>query len=110
MGGNYPGEFEVMVLLAIVRLGDEAYGWTVAQELERVAERPVSSGALYTTLGRLEQKGFLRSREGEGTEERGGRPRRYVTVTAAGVGALRRTREAMERLWAGVQVRAGEAR
>jgi DNA-binding PadR family transcriptional regulator len=110
MGGNYPGEFEVMVLLAIVRLGDEAYGWTVAQELERVAERPVSSGALYTTINRLEQKGLIRTRPGEGTEERGGRPRRYLAVTPAGAAALERARAALDRLWAGVNLRLGDVR
>lgn len=110
MSGEFPGEFEVMVLLAILRLGDDAYGWTVAQELERVAGRTVSSGALYTTLSRMERKGLVRAREGEATDERGGRPRRYLMVTAAGGAALRRSREAMERLWAGVNPRLGEAR
>jgi PadR family transcriptional regulator, regulatory protein PadR len=108
--GDYPGEFEVMVLLAIVRLGEEAYGWTVAQELERVASRSVSSGALYTTINRLEQKGLIRTRAGEGSEERGGRPRRYLSVTAEGAQALQRARAALDRLWAGVDLRAGEAR
>lgn len=110
MSGEFPGEFEVMVLLAILRLGEEAYGWTVARELEEVAGRSVSSGALYTTLNRLEQKGFLRARVGQGGEERGGRPRRYVTVTAEGAAAVRRSRVAMERLWAGLDPRLEEAR
>jgi PadR family transcriptional regulator, regulatory protein PadR len=106
---DFPGEFEVMVLLAIVRLGEEAYGWTVAQELERVAGRSASSGALYTTINRLEQKGLIATRAGEGTEERGGRPRRYLSVTAEGAAALRRARTALDRLWAGVDLRAWEA-
>lgn len=110
MSGEYPGEFEVMVMLAIVRLGEDAYGWTVAQELERVVGRTVSSGALYTTLNRLEQKGLLRTRVGEGSEERGGRPRRYLTLSPTGAAALERSREAMERLWAGVTLRLGDAR
>lgn len=110
MAGDYPGEFEVMVLLAVVRLGDDAYGWTVAQELEGVAGRSVSSGALYTTINRLEQKGMLRTRPGEATEERGGRPRRYLAVTPEGAEALRRAHEAMKRLWAGVHARLGEIR
>lgn len=110
MSGEYPGEFEVMVMLAIVRLGEDAYGWTVAQELERVVGRTVSSGALYTTLNRLEQKGLLRTRAGEGSEERGGRPRRYLTLSPTGAAALERSREAMERLWAGVTLRLGDAR
>lgn len=110
MSGEYPGEFEVMVMLAVLRLGEDAYGWTVAQELEDVAGRSVSSGALYTTLSRLEQKGFLRSREGEGGEERGGRPRRYLSVTPSGAAALARAREALEKLWSGVGARLGEVR
>lgn len=110
MSGEFAGEFEVMVLLAVVRLGDDAYGWTVAQELEAVADRTVSSGALYTTINRLERKGLLRTREGEGTEERGGRPRRYLSVTAEGAAALQRSRDALERLWSGVSPRLGEVR
>ena len=110
MSGEYPGEFEVMVLLAIARLGDDAYGWTVAQELERVAGRSASSGALYTTLNRLEQKGLLVTRRGEGTEERGGRPRRYLSVTPAGAEALVRARDALNRLWSGVDLGTAEAR
>lgn len=108
MSGEYPGEFEVMVLVTILRLGDEAYGWSVARELAAVAGRSVSSGALYTTLNRLEQKGLIRARSGEAREERGGRPRRYLAVTASGADALRRARDAMDRLWTGVDVRLGE--
>jgi DNA-binding PadR family transcriptional regulator len=108
--GDFPGEFEVMVLLAIVRLGDDAYGWTVAQELERVAGRSASSGALYTTINRLEQKGLIQTRAGEGSEERGGRPRRYLRITPEGAQALERARLALDRLWSGVDLRAGEAR
>ena len=107
---DFPGELETMVMLAVVRLGDDAYGWTVAQELERVAGRTVSSGALYTTINRLERKGWLASREGEQTEERGFRARRYLTVTADGQAALERSRVALERLWSGVRLRPGAAR
>jgi DNA-binding PadR family transcriptional regulator len=110
MSGDYPGEFEVMVLLAVLRLGDEAYGWTVARELEEVAGRSVSSGALYTTLRRLEEKGLLRAREVEGGAERGGRPRRYLKLTPSGAAALRRARAAMDRLWSGVVGRLGDVR
>jgi DNA-binding PadR family transcriptional regulator len=105
MGAGFAGEFEQMVLLAVVRLGDDAYGWAVAEELESVAGRPTSSGALYTTLARLEHKGLLRAEEeGEGSPERGGRPRRYLTVTPDGLEALRRARSAMDRLWDGVEM------
>ena len=110
MGGEFLGEFEQMVLLAILRLGEDAYGWTVGEELEKVAGRSVSSGALYTTLDRLERKGLLDSRTGPGQPERGGRPRRYLTVTAKGVEAVRHAREAMDRLWASLDLFPGEAR
>jgi DNA-binding PadR family transcriptional regulator len=106
---DFLGEFEVMVLLAVVRLGENAYGWTVAQELERVAGRSASSGALYTTINRLERKGLIRTRPGEGSEERGGRPRRYLAVTPVGAQALERARSALDRLWSGVDLRIGEA-
>lgn len=109
MGGDFPGEFEQMVLLAILRLRADAYGWTVARELEEVAGRSVSSGALYTTLTRLEQKGHVRAREDAGGEERGGRPRRYLAVTPEGAAALTRAREAMGRLWEGVEPQPGGA-
>jgi len=110
MGGEFLGEFEQMVLLAVLRLGEEAYGWTVGGELEKVAGRSVSSGALYTTLDRLERKGLLRSHKGPGEAERGGRPRRYLSVTARGVEAVRHAREAMDRLWETVDLRPREAR
>ncbi|MEX0891738.1 MAG: helix-turn-helix transcriptional regulator [Gemmatimonadota bacterium] len=110
MGESFAGEFEQMILLAVARLGPGAYGWSVARELEEVAGRAVSSGALYTTLNRLESKGWLTGRLEEGGEERGGRPRRYLTLTPAGATAVRRAREAMDCLWAGLDLRPGEAR
>ena len=105
MGGEFLGEFEQMVLLAILRRGDDAYGWTVAQELETVAERTVSSGALYPPLDRLEKKGLIRSWTGDGGPARAGRPRRYLAVTATGARALEHARSAMDRLWSSVQLR-----
>ena len=90
MSQDYLGEFEQMVLLSIMRLGDGAYGLAIRDELANVAERKPSSGALYTTLDRLERKGLLESHAGEITRERGGRPRRYVQVTPA-VAQLRRS-------------------
>jgi DNA-binding PadR family transcriptional regulator len=98
----YLGEFEQLVLLAVLRLGDEAYAVTIRQAIEDAAARNVSRGALYTTLERLEAKGLLSSRLGEPTAARGGRARRYHKVSAAGMRALRAAHEAVARLAAGL--------
>lgn len=103
MSTDYLGEFEQMVLLSILRLGDGAYGLAIRNELTDVAGRKPSSGALYTTLDRLEKKGLIASAPGESTQERGGRPRRYVTVTDAGHTALARTRNTLLALWDGIE-------
>jgi PadR family transcriptional regulator PadR len=100
----YLGEFEQLVLLAVLRLGDEAYAVTIRRSIEEAAARTVSRGALYTTLERLEVKGLLSSRMGEPTADRGGRARRYHRVTAAGMRALRAAHEAVSRLSAGLDL------
>lgn len=100
---EYLGEFEQMVLLAILRLGDDAYGLAIRRELERVAERRPSSGALYTTLDRLEKKGHISTAPGESSDARGGQPRRYVTVTAQGQDALAHSRSRLLALWDGIE-------
>ncbi len=100
---NFLGEFEQMVLLAVIRIGDEAYGVRILDEIERRTSRVVSRGALYITLDRLEAKGYLTSKLGEPTPARGGRAKRYVTVTAAGKKALREVRTAMLNLWDGIE-------
>lgn len=84
----YMGEFEEIVLMAVLRLGDNAYGVKIRQEVEQIAERSTSIGAIYTTLERLEQKGFVSSWQGEATPERGGRAKRYYKVQIAGKAAL----------------------
>ena len=99
----YLGEFEQMVLLGILRLGDEAYAIPLREELESRTRRDVARGALYTALERLEAKKCVRSRMSEPLPERGGRSRRYYTVTPAGVMALRESREAWLALWQGVE-------
>ena len=99
---GYLGELEQMVLLAILHLGDEAYGTRVMDELAERAERSVSRGAMYVTLDRLEDKGMLRSEAGEPTPGRGGRRRRYLTVTPRGVDALQHARRTWESLWDGL--------
>lgn len=101
MPDTYLGEFEQLVLLAVLRLGQDAYGLRVGDEIERVADRRPSSGALYTTLDRLEQKAYLRSRTADASARRGGRPRRYYTLTDTGLDALRTSRRALLRMWAG---------
>jgi DNA-binding PadR family transcriptional regulator len=97
------GEFEQLVLLAIVRLGSDAYGVTIARELEEQADRRVSRGALYTTLDRLEDKGLVRWRIAHGGAEREGLPRRAYVVTPAGLAALRAAREVLQRMWRGIE-------
>lgn len=97
------GDFEHILLLAILRLGDGAYGPAILEELERHTGRPPSAGSLYVTLDRLEAKGLLRSRLGDATPERGGRPRRYVSVTAPGVRELRTSRRSLLQLWHGLE-------
>ena len=103
MSQDYLGEFEQMVLLSIMRLDAEAYGLAIRNELEGVAGRRPSSGALYTTLDRLERKGLIESSAGEGTRERGGRARRYVEVTPEGQMQLARSRSTLMALWDGLE-------
>lgn len=100
---NYLGELEEMVLLAALRLEGEAYGAAILRELDDRAGREVSRGSVYVLLERLESKGFLASRLGGATSERGGRPRRFVRVTPAGVEALRRSHGARVRLREGLE-------
>ena len=99
---GYLGELEQMVLLAILQLDDQAFGTNVMEELEERVERKVSRGALYVTLDRLEEKRMLASRVGDPTPRRGGRPKRYLSVTPSGVAALRKSRAAWMRLWDGL--------
>jgi DNA-binding PadR family transcriptional regulator len=101
------GELEQIVLLAVLRAGDNAYGVTIQEELRRQAGRRVTRGALYTVLDRLEGKGLLRSRLGAPLAERGGRARRYFEVTAAGLERLREARRALAALWQGLDARLG---
>src|SRR3954451_20082037 len=103
MPRTYLGEFEHLVLLAILRLGSGAYAPAIMEELERETARAPSTGSIYVTIDRLETKGFLRSRLAEGSAERGGRPRRYLTVTARGLRELRASRNALLKLWRGME-------
>jgi PadR family transcriptional regulator PadR len=99
----YLGELEQIVLLAVMRLGDDAYTVPILDQIEAQTGRRVARGALYTALDRLEAKGCLRSRVGDPLPERGGRARRYFTVTATAVRALKQSRQALMRLWNGLE-------
>jgi DNA-binding PadR family transcriptional regulator len=98
------GEFEQLILLVILRLRDDAYGVTIRAELADRTGRNVAPGALYTTLARLETKGLITSRMSDPTPQRGGRAKRHVNVTAAGMEALTRARQAYERLLDGLNL------
>jgi PadR family transcriptional regulator, regulatory protein PadR len=101
------GEFEQIVLLAILRLGDKAYGVTIREEIMRCTDREPAPGALYTTLDRLEAKGLLKSRFGDPTPQRGGRARRYFKVSASGVQAVARAQRSYQRLLEGLELPGG---
>jgi PadR family transcriptional regulator PadR len=93
------GEFEEIVILAIAILNNEAYSVAIKDEIESRLSRSVSMGALHTALNRLEDKGYLRSFAGEGTEERAGRPKRYFEITAMGKKAMIHAKETRDELW-----------
>jgi DNA-binding PadR family transcriptional regulator len=103
-GRDYLGEFEHVIVLALLRLEDRAYGVTVRQEIELRTKREVSIGAVYATLDRLEAKGFVKSRLGEPTPERGGRSKRFFRVTASGVAAVNRTHRALQSMTEGLDL------
>jgi DNA-binding PadR family transcriptional regulator len=96
------GAFEQAVLLAILRLGDEAYGRAILKEVQTRLERDVAAGAAHATLERLENKGLLTSRLGSGTPVRAGRARRYYRLQPAGIRALNDARAAVDTIWRGL--------
>jgi len=95
-------DFELMLLLAILRIRDEAYGVPIAREIERTAGRTVTLGAVYLALDRLQKNGLVVSELGDATPERGGRAKRFFRVTPAGLRAVRKTQRAFIALWKGV--------
>lgn len=103
MKDSYLGEFEELVLLAVLKLGKDAYGTTIRSVLEDDGERFTSIGSLYATLDRLERKGFVSSRQGEATPERGGRAKRYFKVEGAGLSALRESGRVRRNLSVGIK-------
>jgi PadR family transcriptional regulator PadR len=96
------GNFELMVLLAVLRVGAGAYGVPIAHELEDKISREVLLGSVYAALERLEAKGLVASSLGDPTPERGGRAKRYFTVTAKGLREVRETQRTLVRLWRGL--------
>jgi len=107
---DHLGEFEQLALLAVMRLGDEAYGAAIFEERSPRTQREVSPGAVYVTLRRLEKKAMLRARPGAPTPERGGRPKKVYSIEAAGLEALREARREWDAMADGLDaVLAGDA-
>ena len=101
------GHFELLVLLALLRHGEEAYGVPVARAIEHSTGKPVILASVYNTLERLEEKGLVRSTIGQPTPERGGRAKRYFSMTAAGLREVRAAKKALTVLWRGIPVHEG---
>jgi PadR family transcriptional regulator PadR len=101
------GHFELLVLLALVGQGDEAYGVPIANAIEHSTGKPVILASVYNTLERLEQKGHVRSVKGQPTPERGGRAKRYFSITTAGMREVRAAKKALTTLWRGIPVHEG---
>jgi PadR family transcriptional regulator PadR len=99
---EYLGEFEFMVILALLRLGQNAYGVEISREIERRSRRGVAVGSLYATLERLEAHCLISSALGEATPERGGRAKRYFQVTADGLDKIRESQRALCSMWDGL--------
>lgn len=97
------GTLEQMVLLSILQVGEDAYPPLILEKLEGTMNRRVARGSLYVTLDRLERKGMVRSKSGPREPERGGHPKRYLSVTESGIAALRECRESLMALWSGLE-------
>jgi PadR family transcriptional regulator PadR len=103
--GGYLGEFEHIVLLTVLRLGEGAYGAAIRAEIERLTDRFSTIGAVHATLERLERKGLVSSWIGEPTAERGGKAKRHFKIEKSGVAVLKDVRMTLERLHAGLSLR-----
>lgn len=101
------GEFEFVVLVAILRLGDDAYGLTIRREIAACTDREPAPGAVYTTLDRLEEKGLVSSRYHDATLERAGRPKRFFQLSAKGLKTVTETHSTLTRLFDGVLLPGG---
>ena len=104
---EFLGGFELLVLLALIRLNDEAYGVPISNAIEESSGRQVSIGSVYITLDRLAEKGLVSSRLGEPTSERGGRAKTYFRITAKGLREVRQAQRTLITLWTGVPQLAG---
>src|SRR4029453_18055940 len=102
MSGRFLTDFELMVMLAVLRVRDEAYGVPIAREIEETAGRSVTHAAVYLALDRLCQHGLVTSRLGDPTPERGGRAKKLFSITPTGLRAIRRTQSAFIALWKGI--------
>jgi DNA-binding PadR family transcriptional regulator len=102
MASDALGEFEQVILLAVVHLGAEAYGTTIRREIEERTGRDIAVGALYTALERLERKGFVTSTMSDPLPQRGGRSRRQFQLQPEGAAALKRSRELLAKMWHGL--------
>jgi len=107
--GDFLGEFEQLCLLAVARLGTNAYGVSILDEIEGRTGREPNIGSIYATLDRMEEKGFVSSRLGEATGVRGGRSKRYFKIEGPGVKALNRARRMQDSMWHGVELEPGLA-
>jgi len=100
---GHPGEFEILVLLAILRLRGDAYGVTIREEVERETSRTLTLGSVYKTLGRLEGKGYLETEVAPPTRERGGRRKKLYSLTAVGLEATQRSLADLRRMTEGIE-------
>jgi PadR family transcriptional regulator, regulatory protein PadR len=106
--GDYLENFDLMLLLALLRLGEDAYGVTIAQELEEQTGREVVVASVYARLERLQERGLVTSSLGDATPERGGRAKRYFRITAAGIREVRDARRSLMNMWKGLPELKGE--
>jgi DNA-binding PadR family transcriptional regulator len=110
MNRQHLTDFELMILLAILRIGENAYGVPIAKEIEQTGTRSVLLGAIYAALDRLEDNGLVASAYGDPTPERGGRAKRFFKVTPRGLKAVKDTQRAFTALWTGIpQLKGGTA-
>src|SRR5689334_2890468 len=107
MERGYLGEFELMILLIVIHLGEGAYGVPISREIEKRRKREVSVGSVYAALERLEDKGLVTSDLGDPTPERGGKAKRYFRVTSAGLRTVRETKQSLIGLWQGLRALQG---
>ena len=103
-GSDSLSNFELMVMLALIRLGDEAYGVPICDEIASQSERDVALGSVYAALERLEDRGYVASSVGDPTPERGGRAKRYFKVTGKGLEVVRSTQQTLTRMWKGLRL------